>query len=140
MIRGNHTDPQVQLFFAHGYFNTTVLRSPPFGDISAEEMATYLDRIKAAKADCLWVGMTAPKQEIWMRDHRDALAGIPVVAGIGAAFDFYAGTRERSSAWFQERGLEWLPRLVREPRRLWRRTIISAPRFLRLVWNDRRRD
>jgi len=77
----------------------------------------------------LWVGMTAPKQETWIEAHRGALR-VPVIGAIGAVFDFYAGTRKRAPQWVCDLGLEWLPRLLREPGRLWRRNVISTPVFL----------
>jgi N-acetylglucosaminyldiphosphoundecaprenol N-acetyl-beta-D-mannosaminyltransferase len=73
--------------------------------------------------------MTAPKQEIWVARNRYRLA-VPLVGSVGAAFDYLAETKTRSPRWFREHGLEWLPRLVREPARLWRRTFLSAPLFL----------
>lgn len=104
--------------------------SPPFADqFSTEEDAEIVARINAANVDVLWVGMTAPKQEKWIYRNLHQLK-VDLAVAIGAVFDFYAGTKERSPVWAQESGLEWLPRLVREPKRLWRRTFISAPRFV----------
>jgi N-acetylglucosaminyldiphosphoundecaprenol N-acetyl-beta-D-mannosaminyltransferase len=104
--------------------------APPFKpEFSAAERAAMIAAINAAAPDVLWVGMTAPKQELWLHDNLDRLE-VKVAGAIGAAFDFYAGRAKRSSAVFQHLGLEWLPRLVREPRRLWKRTFVSAPIFL----------
>lgn len=104
--------------------------SPPFGDWSEAENDRMVDVINAARADVLWVGMTAPKQEKWVEDNRERL-DVPVIGSIGAVFDFYAGTYPRAPEFMVNLGLEWLYRLVREPRRLWRRNLVSTPLF---VW------
>jgi len=88
-----------------------------------------IDAINATQADVLWVGMTAPKQEKWIYVNRERLE-VRFAAAIGAVFDFYTGRVKRSHPVFQWLGLEWLPRLVQQPRRLWRRMFISAPIFL----------
>lgn len=106
--------------------------SPPFGEWSAAEDRAMVARINRARPDVLWVGMTAPKQEKWVARHRDELA-VAVIGSIGAVFDFYAGTRPRAPAWLCRMGFEWLHRLASEPRRLWRRTFVSAPTFIALV-------
>lgn len=104
--------------------------SPPFKTTySEEETIAILDAINASAADVLWVGMTSPKQDIWIHANQDRLK-VKFAAGIGAVFDFYAGRVKRSHPVFQNVGLEWLPRLLQEPRRLWRRMFISAPIFL----------
>ena len=104
--------------------------SPPFREtFSAEDSAAMIDAINAARPDVLWVGMTAPKQEKWVREHRDRL-DVAFIGPVGAVFDFFTGRVRRSSPLFQRAGLEWLPRLLQEPRRLWRRNFISNPRFL----------
>ncbi|MBN2531048.1 MAG: WecB/TagA/CpsF family glycosyltransferase [Deltaproteobacteria bacterium] len=110
--------------------------SPPFSDQSHWNNSDICKLIVDSKPDFLWVGLTAPKQEKWIAEHRELLKDIPVIAAIGAAFDFYAGTIQRSHPWFREHGLEWLPRLIREPKRLWRRNFISTPRFLSLIVKD----
>ena len=91
-----------------------------------------LDRIAAAQPDLLIVGLGAPKQEYWMRDHRGKL-NVPVMIGVGAAFDFLAGTKRQAPRWMQKSGLEWLFRLGCEPGRLWKRYIIGNSRFLMLL-------
>jgi N-acetylglucosaminyldiphosphoundecaprenol N-acetyl-beta-D-mannosaminyltransferase len=106
--------------------------SPPFGQWPEGTNDAILEEITTARPDVLWVGMTAPKQEVWVHENRDRLA-VPVVGSIGAVFDFYAGTARRASPWLQKAGLEWLPRLIRNPRRLWKRTFVSAPTFATLV-------
>jgi N-acetylglucosaminyldiphosphoundecaprenol N-acetyl-beta-D-mannosaminyltransferase len=106
--------------------------SPPFkeGYTKAENDA-MVDAINVANPDVLWVGLTAPKQEKWMHDHRARLQ-VSFAGAVGAVFDFFAGTVVRPHLVFQRLGLEWLPRLLQQPKRLWRRTIISAPVF---VWH-----
>jgi N-acetylglucosaminyldiphosphoundecaprenol N-acetyl-beta-D-mannosaminyltransferase len=106
--------------------------SPPFRAMTAEENRQIVDLVNRVRPDVLWVGMTAPKQEKWVHSHAAALE-VPVIGSIGAAFDFFAGTNPRAPEWVCRLGLEWMFRLAREPRRMWRRTVISAPRFFRLV-------
>ena len=104
--------------------------SPPFkSSYSVEELDTMITAVNAAAPDVLWVGMTAPKQEKWIYQHRNRL-NVKFAGAIGAVFDFYTGRVKRSHPVFQRLGLEWLPRLVQQPRRLWRRMFVSAPVFL----------
>ncbi len=107
--------------------------SPPFEDeFSDRDNQEMIEVINKAEPDVLWVGMTAPKQEKWIFKNKNKL-DVPLMGAIGAVFDFYAGTVKRSPEWACKMGLEWLPRLIREPRRLFRRNFISAPVFLFLV-------
>jgi N-acetylglucosaminyldiphosphoundecaprenol N-acetyl-beta-D-mannosaminyltransferase len=110
--------------------------SPPFRPWSAAENAAMISRVNAFAPDVLWVGMTAPKQEKWVAANVQGLA-TPVIGSVGAVFDYYAGVTQRAPTWLCRAGLEWLYRLPREPRRLWRRTIVSAPQFLWLVLRER---
>ncbi|MGZ8242594.1 WecB/TagA/CpsF family glycosyltransferase [Methylomagnum sp.] len=103
--------------------------SPPFRPWSEAENQAMVAEINAAQPDLLWVGMTAPKQEKWVYQNRHALT-VPVIGSIGAVFDFYAGTYPRAPAWMCRLGLEWLYRLLSEPRRMWRRNFVSTPLFL----------
>ncbi|HJE23216.1 MAG TPA: WecB/TagA/CpsF family glycosyltransferase [Methylorubrum populi] len=103
--------------------------SPPFRPSSPEEDAEIVARINAARPDILWVGLSTPKQEYWMARHRDRLE-VPVMVGVGAAFDFLAGTKRQAPVWMQRRGLEWAFRLGTEPRRLWRRYGRIVPEFI----------
>jgi N-acetylglucosaminyldiphosphoundecaprenol N-acetyl-beta-D-mannosaminyltransferase len=103
--------------------------SPPFRAWSAEENLHMIRDIHDFDPDVLWVGMTAPKQEKWVAANATRLR-VPVIGSIGAVFDYYAGVTSRAPQWVCNLGLEWLYRLPREPRRLWRRTFISAPVFL----------
>lgn len=106
--------------------------SPPFKpSYSAKEVDEMLVAINASRADVLWVGMTAPKQEKWIYENRGRL-NVRFAAAVGAVFDFYTGNVKRSHPVFQRLGLEWLPRLLQQPRRLWRRMFVSAPIF---VWH-----
>ena len=91
-----------------------------------------IDAINAADPDLLWIGMTAPKQEKWIYTHWKELNIHCHVGTIGAVFDFFAGTVERAPIWWQRHGLEWLYRLMKEPKRMWRRYIIGNALFL---WN-----
>ena len=103
--------------------------SPPFGPWSEGDNEDMIFRIRRFQPDVLWVGMTAPKQEKWVAANAPGLA-VPVIGSIGAAFDYYAGVTRRAPQWICGLGLEWLYRLPREPKRLWRRTVVSAPVFL----------
>jgi N-acetylglucosaminyldiphosphoundecaprenol N-acetyl-beta-D-mannosaminyltransferase len=106
--------------------------SPPFRALTPEEDRAVVEHINAANPDIVWVGMSTPKQERWMSEHRERL-NAPVLIGVGAAFDFHTGLKRQAPRWMQKNGLEWLFRLVMEPRRLWRRYLINNPWFLCLV-------
>ena len=104
--------------------------SPPFKPVfSKEDNRAMLAAVNAAAPDVLWVGMTAPKQEKWLFDNRGSL-NVKFAGAVGAVFDFYTGRVKRSHPLFQRLGFEWLPRLIREPSRLWNRNFISTPKFL----------
>lgn len=103
--------------------------SPPYGDWDEVQDADFIERINLAKPDILWVGMTAPKQEIWVEKNRAKLQ-VSVIGNIGAVFDFCAGTYQRAPKWAQQAGIEWLIRLMREPRRMWRRNFVSPIIFV----------
>ena len=110
-----------------------VTYSPPYKETFAEaESRAMVEAINHAHPDLLWIGMTAPKQEKWTFRHWQELAVHCHVGTIGAVFDFYAGTARRAPLWWQRHSLEWLYRLVKEPRRMWRRYVIGNPLF---VWN-----
>lgn len=101
---------------------------PPFRPLSEAEIDASIDRINAAKPDVVWVGLGCPKQELWMADN-SARIDAAVLLGVGAAFDFHTGRIRRAPVWMRTHGLEWLYRLASEPARLWRRYLVSAPRF-----------
>ncbi len=103
--------------------------SPPFRPLTAEEQERVVAEIDASAAKVVWVGTGQPKQELWMSEMRPRLAA-PLLMGVGAAFDFHAGIISQAPAWMQRNGLEWLYRLSREPRRLWRRYASQNPRFV----------
>ena len=107
--------------------------SPPYKpEFSDEDNKAIIEAINAANPDLLWIGMTAPKQEKWTYSHWEELDIHCHVGTIGAVFDFFAGTVERAPMWWQRHGLEWLYRLLKEPKRMWRRYIIGNALFL---WN-----
>ncbi len=103
--------------------------SPPYGTWSEAENLLFIAQINAAKPDILWVGMTAPKQEVWTYKNRDQLA-VSIIGNIGAVFDFCAGTYERAPDWARKGGVEWLVRLWKEPKRMWKRNFISPVVFV----------
>ena len=111
--------------------------SPPFKtEFSREDNSAMISAVNNARPDVLWVGMTAPKQEKWIYENRSKLQ-VPFIAAIGAVFDFYAGTKKRSSGFWIRIGLEWLPRFFKEPRRLWERNLKSTPIFLGWVMKEK---
>lgn len=103
--------------------------SPPFRPLTYEEDAQIVQLINEVAPDVVWVGLSTPKQERWMHEHRDSLQ-VPALIGIGAAFDFLAGTVRQAPRWMREHGLEWSFRLWQEPQRLWRRYLIYGSEFL----------
>ena len=110
-----------------------VTYSPPYKlEFSEEDNRAIINAINVANPDLLWIGMTAPKQEKWTYSHWAELDIHCHVGTIGAVFDFFAGTVERAPMWWQRHGLEWLYRLLKEPKRMWRRYIIGNALFL---WN-----
>ena len=115
--------------------------SPPFRPLTAEEDEDLVRGINDAAPDIVWVGLGAPKQELWMAEHRARLEA-PVLIGVGAAFDFHAGAVRQAPAPLQRAGLEWAFRLAKEPRRLWHRYLLYNPWFVALVatqqWRARR--
>jgi N-acetylglucosaminyldiphosphoundecaprenol N-acetyl-beta-D-mannosaminyltransferase len=103
--------------------------SPPFKpQFDSRDNSEMIQRINDSGADILWVGLTAPKQEMWIHNNLSEL-DVAFAGPIGAVFDFYAGNIKRAGPVVQKLGLEWLPRLFQEPRRLWRRSLVSAPSF-----------
>jgi|CXWL01.1.fsa_nt_gi N-acetylglucosaminyldiphosphoundecaprenol N-acetyl-beta-D-mannosaminyltransferase len=106
--------------------------SPPYGTWSEKENHRMVETINEARPDVLWVGMTAPKQEKWVEANRRQLTAA-VIGSIGAVFDFYAGTYSRAPQWICNIGLEWGYRFMLEPRRMWERNFVSAPKFVWLV-------
>ncbi len=114
-----HDYPALEIAFHH---------APPFRPLRAEEDRALVESICDAEVDVLFVGLGCPKQERFMAEHQGALSCVCV--GVGAAFDFIAGNKLQAPGWLQRAGLEWLFRLLTEPRRLWRRYLYHNPRFL----------
>jgi N-acetylglucosaminyldiphosphoundecaprenol N-acetyl-beta-D-mannosaminyltransferase len=102
--------------------------SPPFRQLTEEEDQQVIDQINQSEVDVLFVGIGCPKQEIWMAEHKQHLQC--VMLGVGAAYDFIAGTKQHAPRWMQKIGLEWLFRLASEPKRLWKRYLKQNPRFI----------
>lgn len=104
--------------------------SPPFRTLTEEEDTNIVKEINESNADFVWVGLGAPKQEIWMSNHQGKINGFMV--GVGAAFDFYAGNIDRAPEWMQKHNLEWLYRLRQDPKRLFKRYFYTNVKF---IWN-----
>lgn len=105
--------------------------SPPFGAVSAEEDAAHIQMINDTKPDIVWVGLGAPKQERWMYHHMDRINALMI--GVGAGFDYYADNIKRAPLWMQKCSLEWLYRLMQDPKRLAKRYMSTNMRFIKLV-------
>ncbi len=121
------------------YPNITIeTYSPPYKpEFTKEDSQAIIDAINKANPDLLWIGMTAPKQEKWVYLHWNELDIHCHCGTIGAVFDFFAGTVERAPLWWQEHSIEWLYRLIKEPRRMWKRYIIGNALFLWNVLNEK---
>ena len=102
--------------------------SPPFRALSAEEDGTIVEKINEAAPDFVWVGLGAPKQENWMHDHQGRVQGLMV--GVGAAFDYTAGNISRAPQWMQKHNLEWLYRLMQDPKRLFKRYFVTNTTYI----------
>jgi len=109
--------------------------APPLRDIGEREELSVLTQINHARPDILWVGLGSPKQDYWMCHHREKL-DVPVMVGVGAAFDFIAGVKKQAPRWMQRCGLEWFFRLCTEPRRLWRRYLVGNAKFIYWIVRD----
>ena len=105
--------------------------SPPFRQLTEEEDRQIIRQINESRPDFIWVGLGAPKQEIWMNAHKEKVNGL--MLGVGAAFDFHAGTVKRAPGWMQEWCLEWLFRLCQDPKRLIKRYLKTNTKFLWLT-------
>lgn len=105
--------------------------SPPFRKLTEIEDEDVIKKINSADSDFVWVGLGAPKQEIWMYEHKDKVKGLMV--GIGAAFDYFAGNIKRAPMWMQKHNLEWLYRLMQDPVRLFTRYLYTNSKFLFLT-------
>jgi N-acetylglucosaminyldiphosphoundecaprenol N-acetyl-beta-D-mannosaminyltransferase len=110
-------------------------RSPPFRELTEEEDKKVVEAINKASPDVLWIGLGGAKQELWMYNYKNRLK-VPVMVGVGAAFDFLSGTKKQAPKWMQKSGLEWLFRLITEPGRLWKRYILGNSIFIYLVCKE----
>ena len=108
--------------------------SPPFRELTEEEDRSIIQMINDAKADFVWVGLGAPKQEIWMNRHKGRIHALMI--GVGAAFDYEAGNIKRAPGWMQEHSLEWLYRLMQNPGRLFKRYFVTNTKYL--LWKFRK--
>ena len=122
MLNVHQRFPGVRIAYAY---------SPPFRSVSSEEDESLAKEINDSQVRILFVGLGCPKQEKWMAAHVSRVHSVMV--GVGAAFDFIAGTKQQAPKWMQPIGLEWLFRLSQEPGRLWRRYFYHNPRFMILV-------
>lgn len=111
---------------------------PPYGVVPEEGRMAALERIRNSGADVVWVGISSPKQDVWMWKN---VAYLPqTLIGVGAAFDFHSGMKRRAPPWMRRMSLEWLFRLMSEPRRLWRRYLVLAPTFVaKVAWSSLRK-
>lgn len=122
-----HKYPKIQIVGAY---------SPPFRPLSEEETSAILHTINNSQADYIWIGLGAPKQEIWMNQQLSNL-NKGVMLGVGAAFDFHAGKVSRAPEWMQKSGLEWLHRLLSEPKRLFKRYLTTNSAFIYYLIKER---
>lgn len=125
----------IKIKLAEIYPNLEVVTySPPYKpEFSKEDNDAIVTAINIENPDLLWIGMTAPKQEKWTYTHWNELDIHCHVGTIGAVFDFFAGTAKRAPQWWQDHSLEWLYRLIIEPKRMWRRYIIGNSLFIRNI-------
>ena len=110
--------------------------APPFRALTPQEDAQIVAKINEARPDFIWIGLGAPKQEEWMYQHMGQLQG--VLIGVGAGFDYLAGYIKRAPRWMQRMSLEWLDRLLQDPKRLWRRYFTSNVKFICLTRMDKK--
>lgn len=111
------------------YLNIVGMCSPPFRPLTCEEDVNHIEMINRSAPDILWVGLGCPKQERWMYEHRDRLH-VPVLVGVGQAFDIHSGRLKQAPRWLRDHGWEWLYRLLAEPQRLWRRYLVYNSQFI----------
>lgn len=119
---------KVKLLDAFPHLKIAGTISPPFRTLTAEEDDVVVEQINSSGAGVVWVSLGCPKQELWMATHRGRINAVMI--GVGAAFDYHAGTIKRAPLWVQGCGLEWFYRLVSEPRRLWKRYLVTNSLFI----------
>ncbi|MBR5597726.1 MAG: WecB/TagA/CpsF family glycosyltransferase [Lachnospiraceae bacterium] len=108
--------------------------SPPFRPLTEQEDQDVIKTINESNADIIWIGLGAPKQERWMYAHKGKLNGL--MFGVGAGFDYHAGKLKRAPLWMQKMSLEWVVRLVQDPKRLWKRYLVTNVKFMWFVWRE----
>ena len=108
------------------------MMSPPFRELTPQEDAAVVEEINAAAPDFVWVGLGAPKQERWMAAHEDRVHALMI--GVGAAFDYEAGNIQRAPMWMQKHNLEWLYRLLQDPKRLFKRYLNTNLKYILWTW------
>lgn len=123
-----------KLLKKYPYLQIAGMVSPPFKQLSKEEDDAYVAEINAAQADIIWVGLGAPKQENWMYHHKGRVNGVMI--GVGAGFDYHAGNIKRAPQWMQRCSLEWLYRLLQDPKRLFHRYFVTNTRYLWLIHKE----
>lgn len=122
---------QKKLKEKYPYINIVGMYSPPFRELTVEENQEIVESVNQCRPDFVWIGLGAPKQEKWMSDHRDKIHGLMV--GVGAGFEYHAGNLKRAPKWMQVCSLEWLNRLMQEPRRLLKRYLYTNLKFIWLI-------
>lgn len=119
---------EISLREKYPQINIAGMVSPPFRPLTTEEDEQEVIKINDSGADIIWVGLGAPKQERWMAEHQGSVCGVMI--GVGAGFDFHAGTIKRAPKWIQKMYLEWLYRLCQDPKRLWKRYVTTNFKFI----------
>lgn len=126
---------RTELESKYSKLNIVGMYSPPFRNISEEEDIDIINNINKSNADFIWVGLGAPKQEVWMYNHRGKINGLMI--GVGAGFDYHAKKIQRAPKWMQNLSLEWMYRLIQDPRRLWKRYFKTNFKFIKLIFLGR---
>lgn len=129
----NETIEKLKINLEKKYPNTEIvgIYSPPFRELSEDEDKKIVEMINKANPDFVWVGLGAPKQELWMYNHKKRINSLMV--GVGAAFDYFAGNIKRAPKWMQKMSLEWLYRLIQDPKRLFKRYMYTNFKFINLI-------
>jgi N-acetylglucosaminyldiphosphoundecaprenol N-acetyl-beta-D-mannosaminyltransferase len=130
-------DMKKRLLDLYPDLNIVGMYSPPFRDLTKDEDEEIVRMINDTKPDFVWIGLGAPKQEIWMARHKGIIEGVMI--GVGAGFDYYAGNIKRAPWLMQVLYLEWLYRLMQDPKRLWKRYVTTNVKFVQLIIMQQRR-
>ena len=131
----NLIDIQNQIHKHWSQVNIAGMYSPPFRNLTYQEDQAVIESINSVRPDILWVGLGCPKQECWIAEHQHVL-NVPVMLGVGQAFDILAGAKAKAPTWMQSNGLEWLFRFIQEPRRLWKRYLVYGSQFVYLATQE----